>query len=74
LKAIGYRTSCDFNNPDVPEGTKIYYPFRWGNVVNGSVVNCADKYNLIKEFASSLAQSLNQRGEYFPDPVDYLWE
>ena len=74
LKAIGYRTSCDFKNPDVPEGTKLYYPFRWGNVMNGSIVNCTDKYNLIREFASSLAQSLNQRGEYFPDPVDYLWE
>jgi hypothetical protein len=74
LKAIGYRTSCEFKNPDVAEGTKIYYPFRWGIEMNGSIVNCSDKYNLIREFASSLAQSLNQRPEYFPDPVDYLWE
>ena len=74
LKAFGYRTSCEFKNPDVPEGTKIYYPFRWGNIMNGSIVNCCDKYNLLREFASSLAQYLDQRPKYFPDPVDYLWE
>jgi len=73
LKALGYRTSIEFKNADIPEGTKIYYPLRWGNIMNGSIVNCADKYNLLREFASSLAQHLDQRPKYFPDPVDYLW-
>ena len=74
LKALGYRTSCEFKDPDVPEGTKIYYPLRWKNIMNGSIVDCTDKYNLLREFASSLAQYLDQRPKYFPDPVDYLWE
>jgi len=73
-KAFGYRTSVEYKNPNVPEGTKIYYPIRFGSVMNGSIVDCADHYNLLREFASSLAQSLQQRPNYFPDPVDYLWE
>ena len=73
-KAFGYRTSSVYKSPDLPEGTKIYYPLRFGDVMNGSIVDCADQYNLLREFASSLAQSLNQRPQYFPDPVDYLWE
>lgn len=74
LKAFGFRTSCGFEEPNVPEGTKLYYPTRWGQIMNGSVVNCADRYNLLREFAAALAQHLHQRPQYFPDPVDYMWE
>ena len=73
-KAFGYRTSVEYKSPNVNEGTKIYYPLRSGNQMNGSIVNCADHYNLMREFASSLTQSLQLRPHYFPDPVDYLWE
>lgn len=73
-KAFGYRTSKEYKNPNVQEGTKIYYPKRFGDIMNGSIVNCTDQYNLIREFASALANSLHQRPQYFSDSVDYLWE
>lgn len=73
-KAFGYRTSKEYQDPNVPEGTKIYSPIRFGDVMNGSIVYCTDHYNLIREFATALSSSLHQRPIYFPDPVDYLWE
>lgn len=73
-KAFGYRTSREYTEPNIAEGTKIYYPKRFGDMMNGSIVNCANHYNLIREFASALSGSLHQRPVYFPDPVDYLWE
>ncbi|MEZ4886526.1 MAG: DUF6602 domain-containing protein [Chitinophagales bacterium] len=73
-KVFGYRTSKEYKSPNVPIGTKIYYPKRFGDVMNGSIVDCADQYNLMREFAVALTNSLNQRPTYIPDLVDYLWE
>jgi hypothetical protein len=72
-KAFSYRTSQEFNDPHVPEGTKISYPIRWNMMMNGSIVNCDNSYTLLREFATSISHHLNQRPHSFPDPVDYLW-
>lgn len=72
--AFGYRTSKEYTNPNISEDTKIYYPKRFGDIMNGSIVSCADNYNLIREFAVALSGNLSQRPEYFSDPVEYLWE
>lgn len=73
-KAFGYRTSKEYTKPNISEGTKIYYPKRFGDIMNGSIVDCADQYNLMREFATALSSSLDQRPRFFPDPVDYLWD
>lgn len=72
-KAIGYRTSQALENPDVVEGTKIYYPHIWGMDMNGSIVNCADQYTLLREFATALSSNLHHRQMSFPDPGTYFW-
>jgi len=72
-KAFGYRTSKKYVDPFVDLGSKIYYPIRFGDLMNGSIVDCDDKYTLIREFAYALSNSLHQRPVYFPDTTDYLW-
>lgn len=73
-KAFGYRTSKEYIDPNLTIGTKIYYPKRFGDIMNGSIVDCSDHYNLMREFANALSNSLQQRPNFFPDTVDYLWE
>jgi len=73
-KAFGFRTPEEYKNPDIPKNTKIYYPIRFGDIMNGSIVDCTDSYNLFREFATALSGSLNKRPTYYPDPVDYFWE
>lgn len=74
LKAIGYRTCKSYKDPEVEEGTKLYYPKRFGDIMNGSIVNCENHYNLMREFASAMTTSLTLRPFYSPDCIAYLWE
>ena len=74
-KAFSYKTPKEYIKGDItiPINTKIFYPKRFGDIMNGSIVGCANHYTLFRELASSLTSSLEMRPQYFADPREYLW-
>ncbi|PWS32628.1 DUF6602 domain-containing protein [Pedobacter paludis] len=72
-KTLSYNMPLDFCKANNLKQEKTYQPIWQNHLMNHTVNDCQDHYNLLRELATGLSNSLKMRKLFYPDPVDYLW-